>query len=191
MTTVDLQEPITDLPAPTSTPTPTTTPTRGRHLRLVPDTEPRQLSLAYEYEVGPGVPAEPAVLRHLSVVPDSSTEEQRRGLPPIGPWAAQLARAVAEVASGERPPGQLSMHITRDQLTRLTARGRAVARHPSSRHQRSGSRLQKVSSVRICPVAPGIVEASAVLIGEQRSQAIALRLEAMGSRWIATVVDLI
>jgi hypothetical protein len=44
--------------------------------------------------------------------------------------------------------------------------------------------------VRVCPVAPGIVETSAVLVGGERAQAVAIRLEAVAGRWLATAVVL-
>jgi hypothetical protein len=47
-----------------------------------------------------------------------------------------------------------------------------------------------VRAVRVCRVAPGIVETSAVLVGGDRAQAIAIRLEAVDGRWLATVIQL-
>jgi hypothetical protein len=111
-------------------------------------------------------------------------------LPEPGPWAARLARAVAEVSVGERPPGQLTRWVARDELARLARRGTHVARHPSARAQRGVARLRTVRAVRVCRVAPGIVETSAVLVGGDRAQAIAIRLEAVDGRWLATVVQL-
>lgn len=148
----------------------------------------RQLALPLEYEVAPGVPAIPPVPAHLHLVTDAPAMPE--GLPPAGLWTARLARAIVEVAQGERPAAQLAGHLSRDQLTRLTLRGNAVARHPSSRQQRGATRMRQVRGVRVCPVAPGIVETSAVLIGGQRAQAIALRLEAVGQQWLATAVEL-
>lgn len=156
-----------------------------RRLQLVPQPT-QQLALDLEYEVAPGVPATPAVPRHLHLVggePVVATD-----LPSPVAWTAQLARAIAEVASGERPAGQLTSHVARDPLQRLALRGRAVARHPSRRG--SPAPLRTVRGIRVCAVASGVVEASAVLVGAQRAQAIALRLEAAGSRWVATAVEL-
>lgn len=164
-----------------------------RHLHLVPDSGPRQLRLAYEYDVAPGVPAIPLPPRHLHLVPSESsdTTDAPPLLPPPRAWAGQLARAIGEVALGERPAAQLSMHVAPDQLRRLTKRGHAVSRHPSARSRRGAGRLQRIGTVRVCPVGAGIVEVSVVLVSEHRAQAVAMRLEAVGSRWVATVVDLI
>lgn len=175
-----------------------------RHLSLIRGDGPgaRQLCLPLEYEVAPGVPAIPPTPTHLhlvgssepEVLPEVPSDGTQAGaepaLPPPGLWTMRLARAIAEVAHGERPAGQLTPHVSREQLLRLSRRGQAVARHPSGRTQRGTTRLRTVRGVRVCPVAPGVVEASAVLVGGQRAQAIALRLEAVGTQWIATAVEL-
>ena len=162
-------------------------------LRLIPgrrEPRPEQLSLAYEWEVAPGVPAVPPVPRGLHLVGGDMALTLDPTLPDPGPWVARLARAVAEVSVGERPPGQLTRWVARDELARLARRGVHVARHPSARAQRGVARLRTVRAVRVCPVAPGIVETSAVLVGGDRAQAIAIRLEAVDGRWLATVVQL-
>lgn len=168
---------------------------RAPALRLIPGEGTGQLTLPLEYEVAPGVPAIPPVPTHLHLVgaPEPAVEtatEQPSALPPAGLWTARLARAIAEVAHGERPASQLTSHVAKDQLLRLSMRGSAVQRHPSNRDRRGSTRLRQVRGVRICPVAPGIVEASAVLVGGPRAQAIALRLEAVGDQWLATAVEL-
>lgn len=156
----------------------------GHPLRLVPG----QLSLPYEYEVAPGVPAVPAIPADLRVAGDAPTETA--DLPDPRMWAARLARAIAEVAIGERPAAQLTRWVARDQLARLARRGVAVQRHPAARAQRGVARLRSVRAVRACAVAPGIVETSAVIVGGERAHAIAIRLEVIDGRWLATVVEL-
>jgi hypothetical protein len=158
-------------------------------LRLLPGLGSEQLALPLEYEVAPGVPAVPPIPPDLRLVGDA-VDAIGVDLPDPGPWTARLARACAEVAIGARPPAQLTRHVARDELARLARRGLAVSRHPSSRAQRGVSRLRSVRSVRVCPVAPGIVETSAVLVGGDRAQAIAIRLEAVDGRWLATAVEL-
>ena len=163
---------------------------RTTALRLIDARIPdEQLSLPYEWDIAPGVPAVPPVPSGLHVV-GVDDEDLHPDLPEPGPWAARLARAIAEVSIGERPPGQLTRWVARDELARLSRRAAAIARHPSSRAQRGVSRLRIVRAVRVCPVAPGIVETSAVLVGGDRAQAIAIRLEAVADRWLATVVQL-
>ena len=172
-------------PAPCPTPESEPTPVAGpRRLQAVP----RQLSLPYEYDVAPGVPAVPPVPPDLRTV--GSAPEHPTGLPDPVAWSARLARAVAEVASGERPPTQLTKLVARDVLGHLALRGQWVQRHPSARAQRGVARLRAVRAVRACTVAPGIVETSAVLVGGDRAHAIAIRLEAVEGQWLATAVQL-
>lgn len=159
-------------------------------LRLVPGQATGQLRLPLEYEVGPGVPAIPPMPTELRLVGTDDLPPEDPDLPDPRFWAAKMARAISEVASGERPPGQLTRWVTRDELARLTRRGQAIQRHPSARAKRGVSRLRSVRAVRICPVAPGIVEASAVLVGGDRAQAVAIRLEAVADRWLVTAVAL-
>jgi hypothetical protein len=105
-----------------------------------------------------------------------------------------MARAVAEVGAGERPAGQLTRWVERNQLRLLAARGAAVARHPSSRgaaataHRARG--LQQVRSIRLCPIIPGVVETSAVLVGAERARAVAMRFEFISERWLLTAFSL-
>ena len=151
-----------------------------------------QLPLALHWEVSPGVPAVPEIPRGLRIVadgPDAAAGDLST-LPDARQWVAQLARAVSEVMTGERPAAQLTRWLTRDQLVRVSTRATAIAGHPSARAQRGKSRARTVRAVRVCPVAPGVIEASAVLVGGDRAQAIALRIEAVAGRWLATVVDL-
>jgi hypothetical protein len=111
-------------------------------------------------------------------------------LPEPGRWVAQLARAVAEVSCGERPAGQLTRWVTRGEMAKLVARATYVSRHPSARAQRGATHMRAVRAVRICPVAPGILETSAVLVGSDRAQAIAIRLEEVSGRWLATAIEM-
>ncbi len=152
---------------------------------------PEQLSLAFEWEVAPGVPAVPPVPRTLHLVADAEhSTVDTSGLPDPRAWVAQLACAVAEVSIGARPPGQLTRWVARDELARLARRGTFAARHPSMASTRGKPSTRVVRAVRICPVAPGVIEASAVLVGSERAQAIALRIEAVRGRWLATVVEM-
>jgi hypothetical protein len=171
-------------------------PVRGRrssdlHLVSGPSRNPsEQMSLPYEWEVAPGIPAVPAPPPDLHLV--GAREEPGYDPHLMEPrlWVGRLARAIAEVSIGARPPGQLTRWVAKDELARLTRRGTAVARHPSARAQRGVIRLRSVQGIRVCPVAPGIVETSAVLVGGERAQAIAIRLEVVADRWLATAVQL-
>ena len=174
---------------PTHGPAPWRSPDRPA-LRVVDGAQ--QLMLDLRYEVAPGVDAVPEIPANLRVVGGTppAADPLTAHLPEPRGWVARLARAVAEVSVGERPPAQLTRHVARDELARLARRGLAVQRHPAARAQRGTRRLRSVRAVRVCPVAPGVLETSAVIVGGDRACAIAIRLEARGDRWVATVVDM-
>ena len=156
----------------------------------------RQLPLPLSWEVAPGIPAVPPAPRHLRLVgvADSAATGEPHEQQPTAEWVARMARAVAEVGAGERPPGQLTRWVERNQLRLLAARGAAVARHPSSRGPAAMANrargLQQVRSIRLCPIIPGVVETSAVLVGAERARAVAMRFEFISDRWLLTAFSL-
>lgn len=153
---------------------------------------PQQMALPLTWQVG-GVPASPPVPNYLRVIRDADEREELAttadGRPHPIAWTAQIARAVYEVAQGERPASQLRRHVAREQLATLAIRGTSYARHPAARSSHGMSRLRQVRAVRCCLVAPGIIEASAVLVGAARSHAVALRMEARPGSWLVTAID--
>ena len=107
-------------------------PPRTRHLSVV---RSEQLALPLTWEVSPGIPAVPGIPRHLRVVGDPGTYDTC-GLEKLEvSWVARMARAIGEVAAGVRPAGQLSRWVERRQLERLSDRGAAMRRHPSSKRR--------------------------------------------------------
>ena len=107
-------------------------------------------------------------------------------------WANRFAQAVVEVVAGHRPPAQLvrwtSRAVYRDleRRTRLTQRAAtAVGGMPV---QRSILRPQ-VRSVHLCPVAPGVAEASVHVRHGRRSRAVAMRFEETQDRWRCTAME--
>lgn len=146
--------------------------------------------LPLEWQVPGGLPATPPPARHLRLVaplPDP-LDLGGPGLPAPAPWVARLAPAILEVAAGERPAGQLTRWVTRDIRDTLARRGAAALRHPAGKDRAPTCR--RVRSVRVTTPAPGIVEASAVVLGAVRARAVAIRLEAVRGRWLATAVEL-
>ena len=103
-------------------------------------------------------------------------------------WVERLARVIIEVVSAHRPAAQLRAWTSPEVFSHLSRRAACAARHPAVRAQPPIAR--QVLSVRGCAVAPGVVEACAVVSGRTRARAIALRLEFKGERWIATAVEL-
>lgn len=152
----------------------------------------RQMALPLQWTTN-GVPATPTAPGYLRVVRDQEERAElasaAAGRPDPTAWTAQIARAIFEVAQGERPATQLKKHVAREQLASLAIRGTSYARHPAARSAHGIARLRQVRAVRCCLVAPGIIEASAVLVGAARSHAVALRLEAQPESWMVTAVE--
>lgn len=146
--------------------------------------------LPLEWQVPGGLPATPPPARHLRLVapPPEPLPAEGGRLPAPAPWVARLAPAILEVAAGERPPGQLTRWVTRDIRETLARRGAAALRHPAGKAR--PPQCRRVRSVRVTSPAPGIIEASAVVIGGQRARAVALRLEVVRGRWLATAVEI-
>lgn len=160
----------------------------SRSLRLLPGGGRGlavQAALPLEWSLPSGLPAEPPDPPRLRLVQQPPTEAP----PHPGPWAARLAPAIIEVLAGERPPAQLARWVTRELRREFILRHDAARRHPAGRGRPAP--LRRTSAVRLCPVADGIVEAAAVVVGAERARAVALRLEATGepgspARWLVT-----
>lgn len=156
-----------------------------------------QLALPLTWEVTPGiaaVPEAPARLRLVSPVPEPDDPDTT---PVDGlelSWVARMARAIAEVGSGDRPAAQLTRWVERQELARLAARGQCASRHPAVHGRRAEAArtraAQQVRAIRLCPIKPGVVESSAVLVGAGRGRAIALRFEHVADRWLVTAISL-
>lgn len=146
--------------------------------------------LPLEWHLPTGLPATPPPVRHLRLVgpPPEPLQHEGGRLPAPAPWVARLAPAILEVAAGERPPGQLTRWVTRDIRETLARRGAAALRHPAGSAR--APQCRRVRSVRVTQPAPGVVEASAVVIGAVRARAVAIRLEAVRGRWLATAVEI-
>jgi Family of unknown function (DUF6459) len=115
------------------------------------------------------------------------------------PWARQLARGVAEVLVGARPPRQLAAWLTEPantDLRRAAWRRRLHDRRSSSRSNRSSAMTRErgtrilVRSVHVTEPADSVAEISAHLWINGRGTAVALRAEGRGGRWVCTAVDM-
>lgn len=153
-----------------------------------------QQALPLDWELPGGVPAVPTAPRHLRVVGSPPPLPAPGRIPHPGPWMARLAPAIFEVIAGERPVAQLTRWVARDILATLARRHAAARRHPAGRDRTTQRRT--AHSVRIQSVAPGIVEASAVVSTPTRARAIAVRFEAVGRdtasgpRWLITACEI-
>ena len=153
-------------------------------------TEP---ALPLDWVLPSGLPAVPPPVRRLRLVtqaaqPDRGGLADPPGLPAPAPWVARLAPAILEVVAGERPAGQLQRWVTAEIRETLARRGAAALRHPAGKGR--PPQCRRVRSVRVTEPAPGVIEASAVVIGGVRARAVALRLEVVRGRWLATAVEL-
>ena len=145
--------------------------------------------LEFDWAFASGLPAEPERPTHLRLVEDPESATVNLDLPDPGSWAAMLACSLLETLSGDRPVGQLARWLAKDVHDELSARVDAARRHPAGRIRAVARR--KVSGVRVCHVREGVVEACAVIVGNTRARSVAMRLEAVKGRWLATAVHLI
>ena len=151
--------------------------------------------LPLEWQVPGGLPAVPPAPRHLRLVTGAEEPVARPAdvdpaapsLPAPGPWVARLAPAILEVIAGERPAGQLRRWVSRELHETLSRRHAVALRHPAGKAR--APQCRRVRSVRICQPAPNVVEASAVVVGASRARAVAVRLEAVKGRWLATAIE--
>jgi len=98
-------------------------------------------------------------------------------------------QAAMEVLSGIRPIHQLARRLDPRCLALLQHRAALIRREQARSASPSLARLHKnsvVRSVRACEVAPGIYEASAVVVDDLRARAVAVRLERSNHVWRVT-----
>jgi hypothetical protein len=106
------------------------------------------------------------------------------GLPDARAWSVALAVTLLEVVTARRPRSQLSRWLTQDVLDGLGGRlpgrrGPAVPPAPVA-----------LQSVRVQYPRTGVAEVSVHARVGNRSVAMALRLEAQGTRWLCTALEL-
>ena len=145
--------------------------------------------LEFEWEFASGLPAAPKRPAQLRLVEDPESAEANAGLPDPGSWSAMLACSLLEALSGDRPVSQLARWLAKDVHDELTAQVDAVRRHPSGRIRAVARRT--VSGVRVCHVKAGVVETCAVVVGNKRARSVAIRLEEVKGRWLATAIQLV
>jgi Family of unknown function (DUF6459) len=108
----------------------------------------------------------------------------RPGLPDAGEWAAALALGVLQALLGQRPIAQLNRWLADDVLSTVTAQHRRRRAQPEP-----AIRRVRVRSVRVQHPGSGVAEVSAHLLVGTGHAALALRLEALGERWICTALE--
>ncbi len=112
--------------------------------------------------------------------PSYSTVRSSESGPPLpdpAAWSAKLAMALLEVVCGARPATQVMRYCATDIFEGVLRR----------LIQADGRRRPlRVRRVRVCRPADGVAEASVVVADAHRVRAMALRLEAVDSRWVVT-----
>ncbi|MHC6592493.1 Rv3235 family protein [Arthrobacter sp. C152] len=101
-------------------------------------------------------------------------------------------QAAMEVLAGIRPVHQLARRLDPRCLAALQHRAALIRREMTRTGNPALARLHRnsiVRSVRVCEVADGIYEASAVVVDDVRARAVAVRLER--SKHIWRVVELV
>jgi hypothetical protein len=98
-------------------------------------------------------------------------------------------QAAMEVLAGIRPVHQLARRLDPRCLAVLQHRASLIRRERARSASPALARLHRnsvVRSVRACEVAPGIYEASAVVVDDVRARAVAVRLERSKQVWRVT-----
>lgn len=103
--------------------------------------------------------------------------------------ARSTVQAAMEVLAGIRPVQQLARRLDPRCLAALQHRASLIRRELARSPSPGLARLHQnslVRSVRVCEVAPGIYEASAVVVDDVRARAVAVRLERSKQVWRVT-----
>jgi hypothetical protein len=120
-----------------------------------------------------------------SVVRARWTVRPRRGLPDACEWGAALAMAVFQALLAQRPIAQLNRWLADDVLSAVSLQQRRRRTEPGQ-----AVRPVAVRSVRVQHPNAEVAEVSThVVVGKSHSAA-ALRLEAVGDRWLCTAFEL-
>jgi hypothetical protein len=147
----------------------------------VPDQPP--LDLGPSPDPDPAPPAPGAV--RVTLVRASWNARPAPDLPDVPVWSARLVVAIVQVLLAQRPVAQLNRWLAEDVLAEVSLQQR---RRRTSR-QRAAVPVTLVS-LRVQYPAPDAAEIAAhVLIGA-RHQALAMRLEALGDRWLCVALEL-
>ncbi|MFD1715665.1 Rv3235 family protein [Amnibacterium flavum] len=112
-------------------------------------------------------------------------------LPDPTPLVENLSRSAIEILAGVRELEQIGRwvdeNVYRHMLKRVVLSNRARALRGTTPRRPTVT----IGTVRIDYPRDGVVEASVVVHGRQRSRAVALRLEGLDSRWRATALHVL
>jgi hypothetical protein len=131
------------------------------------------------------VPAQPMAPARRHVVGSRWTVRPRPDLPEATEWSAALAMSVMQALLLQRAVTPLSRWLEEDVLIAIGIHQRRRRSAPP----RSAVPIT-VHSIRVQHPAPDVAEVAAHLIVGRRPTAMAFRLEALGSRWLCTALEL-
>lgn len=113
------------------------------------------------------------------------------GLPDPGPLVINLVRCSIEAMAGAREIEQLARWVNDDVYKRLlhrvvlATRARALTGRPTVRP------TLVMGTVRLYEPREGVVEAVVIVHTRPRVRAVAVRLEAVGTRWRASAINML
>lgn len=155
---------------------------RPAALPSVPPDQPA-LDLSEPETVDLARPRQPGV--DPTVVRARWTVRPRPGLPDAGEWSTALVVAVLQALLNQRPLAQLNRWLADDVLSAVSRRQRQLRATPSRRVVQVG-----VRSVRVQHPHPEVAEVAARITVGPTTVALALRLDALGDRWLCTALEL-
>jgi hypothetical protein len=120
----------------------------------------------------------------LRLVPDPPLDPPSAAADPpaLKTWAETAAMHIAQILTGERPPGPFRSAVVPEVYDLLSRKAALAVRGP--RHRAT------LRTVHICCPARGIAEVATVIHGLARPRALAFRLEARRTRWLCTALEL-
>ncbi|WP_432548728.1 Rv3235 family protein [Kineococcus sp. SYSU DK004] len=130
-------------------------------------------------------------------VPDAARRPVPSELPEPTDWTRRYVHVLFEVLAARRPPQQLLRACSADVYAYVQRRAVLVAQTATRAPARAGALHRAVPArppvvVRVLVSRPldDVVEACAVVRDGERHRAVALRLEATGTRWRVTALEL-
>ncbi len=180
------------LPAPDCEPPDDLTP--ATHLRGVTDTRPRVrtvqgvLSLVVDRrpdDRGPGHEDDTSRPDDHDARDFGPRRTATDALPSAHDWGRRLVQVVVEVMCSQRPASQLLRHTSQPVYNQVVSQTLPPVRRGAGAQRRR----PRVTSVRVCEPVDGVAELSAVVHGQYRVQAMALRLEGRDGRWRVTALE--
>ena len=125
----------------------------------------------------------------LRLVRRTDETEDDDDLPDVQVWAVRLVQAVAEVVAGDRPIGQLVRWTDGTVYAELNRRVRLLGLTTTATTRTTNERAH-IRSIHVTTPAPRTAEVAAHIHHNNRSRALALRLEIHRNRWICTALTL-